>query len=141
MTVRQLFILKSGAIMIDNPGLREDDIGTASTGIAETFPDILELVTACRFSDCRYEQEPGCAVQEAVKSGTLSSSRLENYHRLIRELAFEQEKAEIGLVRSERKRWKGIAKSQRRSIRGKGIFRGGPENTTILINGFSGIFL
>ena len=25
----------------------------------------------------------------------------------MRELAFEQEKAEIGLVRSERKRWKG----------------------------------
>jgi len=28
----------------------------------------------------------------------------------VRELAFEQDKAEIGLVRSERKRWKGIAK-------------------------------
>jgi len=96
--------------MIDNPGLREVGIGTASAGIAETFPDILEHAAGCRFSDCRHEQEPGCVVLEAVKSGTLSSSRLENYHRLMRELAFEQEKASIGLVRSERKRWKGITK-------------------------------
>ena len=116
------FVLKSGALMIDNPGLREVGIGTASAGIAETFPDILERAAGCRFSDCRHEQEPGCAVQEAVTSGTLSSSRLENYHRLMRELAFEQEKAEIGLVRSERKRWKGIAKFAKEINKGKGDF-------------------
>ncbi len=109
-TVRQLFVMKSGALMIDNPGLREVGIGTASAGIAETFPDMLKLATRCRFSDCQHEQEPGCAVQDAVKAGTLSAARLENFHRLNRELAFEQDKAEIGLVRSERKRWKGIAK-------------------------------
>jgi ribosome biogenesis GTPase len=121
-TVRQLFIMKSGALMIDNPGLREVGIGTASAGIGETFPDILKLATGCRFSDCRHEQEPGCAVQEAVMSGTLSSPRLENYHRLVRELAFEQEKAEIGLVRSERKRWKGITKLAKEISKGKGDF-------------------
>jgi ribosome biogenesis GTPase / thiamine phosphate phosphatase len=109
-TVRQLFVLKGGALMIDSPGIREVGIGTASGGIAGTFPDILDLAENCRFSDCRHEQEPGCAVQDAVRSGNLSSSRLENFHRLMRELAFEQEKAEIGLARSERKRWKGIAK-------------------------------
>jgi ribosome biogenesis GTPase len=121
-TVRQLFVLKGGALMIDNPGLREVGIGTACAGIAETFPDILGLAPGCRFSDCRHEQEPGCAVQEAVKSGTLSSSRLENFHRLMRELAFEQEKAGIGLVRSERKRWKGIAKFAKEINKGKGDF-------------------
>jgi ribosome biogenesis GTPase len=109
-TVRQLFILKTGALMIDNPGLREVGIGAASEGIAGTFPDILGLAGGCRFSDCRHDQEPGCAVQEAVARGILLPSRLDNYHRLMRELQFEQEKEEIGLVRSERKRWKGIAK-------------------------------
>lgn len=109
-TVRQLFVVKGGALMIDNPGLREVGIGTAATGIADTFPEILHLAEGCRFSDCRHEQEPGCAVQQAVRGQVLSASRLANYHRLVRELAFEQEKAEIGLVRSERKRWKGIAK-------------------------------
>jgi ribosome biogenesis GTPase len=115
-TVRQMFVLKSGALMIDNPGLREVGIGTAGSGIADTFPDILERADRCRFSDCRHEQEPGCAVRAAVSNGILSSSRLDNYLRLMRELAFEQEKAAIGLVRFERKHWKGISK-QAKEIR------------------------
>jgi ribosome biogenesis GTPase / thiamine phosphate phosphatase len=121
-TVRQLFVLKSGALMIDSPGIREVGMGTASAGIDDTFPDILGLAAGCRFSDCRHEQEPGCAVRDAVKSGTLASSRLENYHRLVRELAFVQEKAGIGLVRSERKRWKGIAKFAKEINKERGKF-------------------
>jgi ribosome biogenesis GTPase len=120
-TVRQLFVLKGGALMIDTPGLREVGIGTAATGIAETFPEIFELAEGCRFSDCRHEQEPGCAVQEAVREGALSASRLENFHRLVRELAFEQDKAELGLARSERKRWKGIAKLAKEINKGRGV--------------------
>jgi len=118
-TVRQLFVLKGGALMIDTPGLREVGIGTASGGIDETFPDILELSRGCRFSDCRHEKEPGCAVQEAVRRGTLSASRLDNFQRLVREVAFGQEKAEIGLIRSERKRWKGIAKFAKEINKGR----------------------
>lgn len=119
-SVRQMFVLKSGALMIDNPGLREVGIGTAGSGIADTFPDILERADRCRFSDCRHEQEPGCAVRAAVSSGVLSSSRLDNYLRLMRELAFEQEKAAIGLVRFERKHWKGISKQAKEFRKGKG---------------------
>jgi len=121
-TVRQLFILKCGALMIDNPGIREVGIGTASAGIADTFPDILELAGSCRFSDCRHEQEPGCAVREAASRGTLSAKRFENYLRLTKELAFEQEKSEIGLVRVERKRWKAIKIQAREIKNAKGRF-------------------
>lgn len=115
-TVRQLFVLKGGALMIDTPGLREVGIGTASAGIADTFPDILELAVGCRFSDCRHEQEPGCAVREAVSQGFLTKERLDSYLRLKKELAFEQEKSDIGLIRFERKRWKAL-KIQARDIR------------------------
>jgi len=112
-TVRQLFVLPGGALMIDNPGLREVGIGTASAGIADTFPDILELAEGCRFSDCRHEEEPGCAVQAAVANGSLPAARLKSFQRLVRELEFEREKTEIGLVRLEKKRWKGIGKIAR----------------------------
>jgi ribosome biogenesis GTPase len=118
-TVRQLFVLKGGSLMIDNPGLREVGIGTASEGIAGTFTDILALAGRCRFSDCRHDREPGCAVKEAVERGELSPARLENYHRLTRELAFEQDKAELGLARSERKRWKAIGKLGKEIQKGK----------------------
>lgn len=107
-TVRQPVILRKGALVIDNPGLREVGIGTAGSGISETFPDIEKLAEGCRFSDCRHEQEPGCAVREAVRKGILSKERLDNYLRLTKELAFEQEKSDIGLIRFERKRWKAL---------------------------------
>ncbi|MDD1684499.1 MAG: ribosome small subunit-dependent GTPase A, partial [Methanoregula sp.] len=60
-SVRQLFYLKGGALMIDTPGLREVGIGTAASGLADAFPDITGLAAGCRFSDCRHEEEPGCA--------------------------------------------------------------------------------
>lgn len=110
-TVRQLFILPNGALIIDNPGLREVGMGSAGGGIASTFPDILELAAGCRFKDCTHTGEPGCLVRNAITDGILSEKRLENYIRMTRESAFEQEKAEIGLVRLERKRWKAISKT------------------------------
>jgi len=122
-TVRQLFVLDGGALMIDNPGLREVGIGMASAGIADTFPDILELAEGCRFSDCRHEGEPGCAVQAAVREGSLSAERLESFHRLVRELEFERGKAEIGLARLEKKRWREIGKDARDIGKMKGRIR------------------
>lgn len=116
-SVRQMFILENGALVIDNPGLREVGIGTAGSGMNDTFPEIRELAAGCRFSDCRHEHEPGCAVREAVAEGLLSQDRLESYLMLAKELEFQQEKAEIGLARSERKRWKEISKVAR-DIRG-----------------------
>ncbi|MDD4127782.1 MAG: ribosome small subunit-dependent GTPase A [Methanomicrobium sp.] len=121
-TVRQLFILKNGAIVIDNPGLREVGIGTAGFGISETFSDIEELAKDCRFSDCRHENEPGCAVREAVENGNLSEARLENYLQLRKELTFEQEKSDIGLVQLERKKWKSIKIQAREIKNAKGRF-------------------
>lgn len=108
-TVRQLFILQNGAIVIDNPGIREVGVGTFGMGISEAFSDIEKLSLECRFSDCRHEHEPGCAVRCAVENGILSKERFENYLRLRNELEFEQEKSDIGLARMERKRWKDIS--------------------------------
>jgi ribosome biogenesis GTPase len=44
------------------------------------FQDIAALSTACRFRDCRHQDEPGCAVR-----GGVGAERLSNYHKLLRE--------------------------------------------------------
>ena len=111
-SARQLFALDCGALVIDTPGLREVGLGTAG-GLAETFPEIAELAVDCRFSDCTHAIEPGCAVRGAAEEGLLPRARLESYLRLAGELAFAQERAEIGSARSERKRWKEISKAAR----------------------------
>ena len=109
-TVRHLMILPNGISLIDTPGLREIRVWTAEESIAEIFDDILEYASQCRFSDCSHEGEPGCAVRQAVEDGVLTHDRLIRYRKILKEVAFEREKADIGLKRFEKKRFQGISK-------------------------------
>lgn len=113
-TSRQLFVLPSGALMIDTPGMRELQLWGTSGGLSAAFPDVQELAGACRFADCSHTGEPGCAVVAAVKRGQLDSGRFENYQKMRRELEHLETKLDEGAARAERKRWKAIAKEQNR---------------------------
>jgi ribosome biogenesis GTPase len=73
-THRELFVLDDGALLIDTPGVRSPALADAE-GIDEAFADIAELAQSCRFSDCRHESEPGCAVRGAVTDERLDSMR------------------------------------------------------------------
>lgn len=46
------------------------------------------LAAQCRYADCRHEDEPGCAVREAVERGGLPAARLASYLKLRRESEF-----------------------------------------------------
>jgi ribosome biogenesis GTPase / thiamine phosphate phosphatase len=91
-SARELFLLPCGALVIDTPGLRELQLWDATDGVAETFADIDELAAKCRFRDCRHENEPGCAVQAALRAGSLDEARLENRRKLEREQEFLRRK-------------------------------------------------
>jgi ribosome biogenesis GTPase len=84
---RELISLPSGGLVVDNPGMRELQLWLAEDGLATAFDDITDLESQCRFSDCRHETEPGCAVQAALADGRLSEERWRNYRGLQRELA------------------------------------------------------
>ena len=83
-THRELIEL-NGVSFIDTPGLRELGMVDAGEGIAETFPDIAELVSRCAFSDCTHRNEPVCAVRQALEDGSLSPERWKMYNRLEKE--------------------------------------------------------
>jgi ribosome biogenesis GTPase / thiamine phosphate phosphatase len=91
-TARELLRLPGGALIIDTPGLRELQLWDAADGVTESFADIEELASECRFRDCRHESEPGCAVLAAIASGTLDPARWENRRKLEREQEFLQRK-------------------------------------------------
>jgi ribosome biogenesis GTPase / thiamine phosphate phosphatase len=91
-TARELLRLPGGALIIDTPGLRELQLWDASDGVTESFADIEELASECRFRDCRHENEPDCAVLAAIVSGTLDPARWENRRKLEREQEFLQRK-------------------------------------------------
>ena len=86
-TRRELIILPGGGLVVDNPGMRELHLWVAAEGLEETFDDIAALESQCRFSDCRHESEPGCAVQAALADGRLEPARWASYRELQRELA------------------------------------------------------
>ena len=84
-THRQLFILKDGGLVIDNPGMREIGLIDAESGVENVFEDIATLSKHCRFSDCTHIHEPGCAVLAAVKEGDLDRERYANFIKLSKE--------------------------------------------------------
>lgn len=86
-THRELFVLPQGGLVIDTPGMRELGLMENEEGVRTAFVDIEELSAGCRFSDCRHEKEPGCAVHEALRSGQLAPERLESYRKLVQEVA------------------------------------------------------
>lgn len=81
-TSRSLHAIAGGGWVIDTPGMRTLYVSDAAFGIETLFAEITDLAPFCRFRDCTHAHEPGCAVQKAVKDGTLSAERLERWRKL-----------------------------------------------------------
>ena len=58
--------------------------------VDDAFADVEALFSGCRFSNCRHDTEPGCAVKAALADGTLSPERWQAYCRLKAESAREE---------------------------------------------------
>ena len=118
-THRELFELPGGAFLIDTPGIRALEIAGADEGVAAAFDDIAEIAAACRFSDCRHQGEPGCAVRAAIDEGRLSRERFASHQKLERELAHAERKGDARAAAEERRRWKTIHKQVSRHMQHK----------------------
>lgn len=85
---RELIVLPNGALVIDNPGMRELGVLGAGDALGGGFADVLRLAADCRYRDCGHAGEPGCAVVAAGDSGALSRAHYENFLKLRDESAF-----------------------------------------------------
>lgn len=85
---RSMHLLPSGALLLDTPGMRELQLVDCEQGVDETFSEISDLARRCRFSDCSHQDEPDCAVREAIESGKVEERRLLSYRKLRKEQAF-----------------------------------------------------
>jgi ribosome biogenesis GTPase / thiamine phosphate phosphatase len=84
-TARSLHRTLAGACIIDTPGLRTLRLDADPSDVIDAFGDIAELAAQCRFRDCSHQDEPGCAVRDA-----LDGARLKNFHKLQREAQRDQ---------------------------------------------------
>ena len=93
------------------PGIRGLGLWDADQGLGVAFADVEDLAARCRFRDCSHDNEPGCAVREAVESGTLAKARLESYRSLAAEIE------SVRMQRAEASRMRGEKASDRRKRR------------------------
>lgn len=107
-TSRQLFQIPEHGLIIDTPGLREVQVFGGDDSLEQTFPQVMELSRHCRFADCQHQTEPGCAIQEALESGSLEPSEWENFGKLQKEAAFARRKVDKVEMANSKKRWKDI---------------------------------
>ncbi len=83
----QLHPLKTGGWITDTPGLRECapwDIEPLD--LAKYFPEMSELLGACRFRDCLHDSESGCNVKDAVGTVNFPEGRYNSYLKLLDEI-------------------------------------------------------
>ena len=113
-TYRELVPLPGGALLIDTPGIRELQLWDTSEGVEETFVDISVLAAGCRFTDCRHDAEPRCAVKAAVAEGRLPPDRLAAYHKLQAELAALASRKDALAQQATKKKWRAIHRAVRR---------------------------
>jgi ribosome biogenesis GTPase len=120
-TSRSLYLSRFGGLIIDTPGMRELQLSDHSEGVGAQFADIEGLKTRCRFSDCRHQSEPGCAIKEALSTGEISEERWRSYLKLEAEVRFEMRKHDKALASQDRKFWKKLtveARSRGKTKRG-----------------------
>lgn len=110
---RELVLLPGGAILVDNPGMREVGLWGGEKDVAGSFADVESLAAGCRFSDCRHIDEPGCAVRKALEDGTLPEDRLRGYLKLRRELVWVESRQDERLRLEAKKRRKQFGKMQK----------------------------
>nr|WP_172373883.1 ribosome small subunit-dependent GTPase A [Sporosarcina jiandibaonis] len=112
-THRELVKIPTGGILIDTPGMREFQLWDNNESLDSGFKDINDLSNQCKFNDCQHNNEPGCAVQDALSTGELAEDRYSSYLKLQKELAFLERKMDRAAQVEERNKWKKITKSMR----------------------------
>jgi len=118
-THRELVALPDGGLIIDTPGMRELQLWDVGDAVRETFDDIEVMAPACRFTDCRHRNEPGCAVKTAVADGRLASTRLDSYLKLQDEVAVLARQQDERAMLEDKRRSKVSHKALKQHLRTK----------------------
>lgn len=86
-TTSQLFHLPNGGHVIDSPGIREFGLWHLEpASIANGFIEFRPFLGQCKFRDCQHQQEPGCALCQAVEDGQIEQERFDSYWHIVNSL-------------------------------------------------------
>jgi ribosome biogenesis GTPase len=93
-TAASLYSLSGGGWIIDTPGIREWSPWNMNfNSLVEAYPEISRHAPDCRFRNCNHIGDAGCAVQEALKTGSIPLERYSSYRKLLEEAGIEKRRA------------------------------------------------
>lgn len=79
-TFAEMFDLQFGGQIIDTPGIKELGlVEMTREEVGHYFPEIRSRMNDCKFNNCLHENEPKCAVTDAVREGLISEERYNSY--------------------------------------------------------------
>ena len=109
-THRELVLLADGGLVLDTPGMRELQLWDSDAGLQLVFDDIEAIAGRCFFSDCNHQDEPRCAVREALAVGTIDTERYQSYEKLQKELKYQARRKDKLSEIVEKKKWKKLSR-------------------------------
>ena len=84
----------AGGLVADTPGFSSLDFShMQAEELDDAVPDFAPYIGRCRFNDCVHENEPDCAVKQAVQDGRISRTRYGSYLDMLK------------LIRSRKESW------------------------------------
>lgn len=81
-THRELFALDNGSLLIDTPGVRELQLWGSEEELTEIFAEIIKIAKNCQYRNCGHTSEPGCAINVALKNGSLPTTHYQNFLKM-----------------------------------------------------------
>lgn len=85
-TYSRLLHLPNGGQVIDSPGIREFGLWHMDKEqLLAGFIEFRPFLGHCRFRDCQHEQEPGCALLEALQQRRISAQRFNSFRQILLE--------------------------------------------------------
>ncbi|MBD2811318.1 small ribosomal subunit biogenesis GTPase RsgA [Xenorhabdus sp. Vera] len=87
-TTARLYHFPLGGDVIDSPGVREFGLWHLTPEqITQGFIEFHQYLGKCKFRDCKHQDDPGCALREALDRGDIAEERFENYQRILESMA------------------------------------------------------
>ena len=87
-----LFRAENGSIIVDTDEISGVSVPSNENFQQDNFDDFMELAENCRYSDCRHNNEPGCAVLNAVENGEVDLARYKSFIQMLKKQAFPGER-------------------------------------------------
>lgn len=82
-TTAKLFHIPDGGDLIDSPGIREFGLWHMEREeVLNGFIEFRPFLGHCKFRNCQHQQEPGCALLEALASGKISEQRFASFEHI-----------------------------------------------------------